>query len=278
MRENMSKSKTTLQQYYDNYIEGERLFTGLGQLEFERTKLILNRYLPKPPAKILDIGGATGIYSLWLARKGHQAHLIDQSEKLVQQARQASQNQPDAPISSFTVGDACSLDYPPKSIDVVLLFGPLYHLTKKEDRYQALNEAFRVLKRGGILFAAAISRFASAIDGFFSGFINDPVFTEIIERDLINGQHRNPTDNIMYFTDAYFHRPSDLKKEIESVGFKDVQVFPVEGIGALVTKFNEIWKNKKLKEYLLRIIQMIEREEEIIGISPHLLGVALKRT
>ena len=81
----------------------------------------------------------------------------------------------------------------------------------------------------------------------------------------------------MYFTDAYFHRPSDLKKEIESIGFKDVQVLPVEGIGALVTKFDEIWKNEELKDYLLRVIQMTEREGEIIGISPHLLGVGFKR-
>jgi len=270
------KSKTTLQEYYDNFTEGERLFTGLGQLEFERTKLILNRFLPNQPAKILDIGGATGVYSSWLARKGYQVHLIDQSEKLVQQARHASQNQPDAPISSFTIGDARSLDYPTKSIDVVLLFGPLYHLTEQEERYQALNEAFRVLKRGGILFAAAISRFASAIDGFLSGFINDPVFTEIVKRDLIDGHHHNPTDNLIYFTDAYFHRPADLKKEVESVGFKDVKVFPVEGIGALVTKFEEVWKNEELKDYLLCVIHLTEKEEDIIGISPHLLSVGLK--
>jgi hypothetical protein len=68
-----------------------------------------------------------------------------------------------------------------------------------------------------------------------------------------------------------------LKKEIESGGFKEVQVFPVEGIGALVTKFDEIWKNDKLKDYLLRVIQITEREEEVIGISPHLLAVASKR-
>lgn len=157
----MSKSKTTLQQYYDNYAEGERLFTGLGQLELKRTKIILNRLLPDPPAKILDIGGATGVYSLWLASQGYEVHLIDQSEKLVQLARHASQNQSEAPIASFTVGDARSLDYPINSIDVVLLFGLLYHLTEQGERYQALKEAFRVLKNGGILFAAAISRFVS---------------------------------------------------------------------------------------------------------------------
>lgn len=271
------KSKTTLQQYYNNFAEGERLFIGLGQLEFERTKLILNRFLPNPPAKVLDIGGATGVYSLWLARKGYQVHLIDQSEKLVQQARQASENQFAAPISSFAAGDARSLGYPIKSIDVVLLFGPLYHLTEQDERYQALKEAFRVLKRGGVLFAAAISRFASAIDGFFSGFIKDPNFTEIVKQDLIDGQHRNPTDNVMYFTDAYFHRPSELKREIESVGFKDAQVFPVEGIGAIATNFDEVWKNKKLRDYLLNVIEMTEKEDEIIGISPHLLGMGFKR-
>ncbi len=270
------RSKITLQKYYDSFAEGERLFTGLGQLEFERTKIILKRFLPRPSAKVLDIGGATGVYSLWLARQGFEVHLIDQSEKLIEQARQASRQQADAPIASCAVGDARKLDFPDRFFDVVLLFGPLYHLTELKDRYQALKEAYRVLKPGGVLFAAAISRFASAIDGLLSGLINDPIFADMVRQDLIDGQHRNPTDNINYFTDAYFHRPADLKNEIEAVGFKNVRVLPVEGIAAFASDFEEKWQEKATRKYLLEVIQLTENELEIIGISPHLLCVALK--
>jgi len=272
----MPNSKTTLKKYYDSYAEGERLFTDLGQLEFERTKLILNRFLPHPPAEVLDIGGATGVYSLWLARKGYRVHLIDQSEKLVQQAKLTSKKQPAASIASFTVGDARSLDFPDNSVQVVLLFGPLYHLTVQKERLRALKEASRVLKNKGVLFTAAISRFASAIDGFLNGYITDPIFKQIIEHDLASGIHHNPTDNIMYFTDAYFHRPSELKKEIEHSEFKEVKIFPVEGIAALVSNFQEIWNDKRMQKYLLKIIKLTENEPEIIGVSPHLLGVAKK--
>jgi len=270
------KSKISIQEYYEKFAESERLSTGFGQLEFERTKFILKRFLLNPPAKVLDIGGATGVYSLWLARQGYEVHLIDQSVKLVQQARQSAQNQPDAPISSFTVGDARSLNFPEKFADAVLLFGPLYHLIEPKERHRALKETYRTLKSNGILFAAAISRFASVINGFLQEFFHDPIFMDIVKQDLTDGQHRNLTDNIMYFTDAYFHRPAELKKEVEGAGFKKAMVFPVEGIGALVSHFEEMWNDEARRGYLLEIIEQTEKEVSILGISPHLLCVAYK--
>ncbi|MCU0646189.1 MAG: hypothetical protein MUC94_18275, partial [bacterium] len=122
-----------------------------------------------------------------------------------------------------------------------------------------------------------ISRFAPAVDGFLSDLVDDPIFRDIVEHDLIEGIHCNPTDNIMYFTDAYFHLPAELKTEIEAIGFKNVQVFPVEGIGVFVSKFDEVWKNENKKNYLLKIIKLTEREQEIIGVSPHLLGIGIKQ-
>jgi len=270
------KSKIALQEYYDDSAEGDRLSTGLGQLEFERTKILLKRFLPPLQAKVLDIGGATGHYSLWLANQGYEVHLIDHSPKFVQQAKIASKNQNNAPIASLSVGDACTVDFPDNFANALLLFGPLYHLTEQKDRQQALKEAFRVLKHGGVLFAAAISRFASAVDGVFIGYVSDPVFANIIKQDLIDGQHRNPTNNLNYFTDAYLHRPSDLKQEIKNAGFKNSVVFPVEGIVALTSNFEDKWKDQTLRSYLLQLIEWTEKEEEIIGISPHLLGVSFK--
>src|SRR5437773_10269387 len=87
--------------------------------------------------------------------------------------------------------------------DIVLLFGPLYHLVRKKERLKALAEAHRVLKPGGLLFAAAISRFTSALDGSLRGFIRDPGFMKIIIQDLKNGQHRNPSNKPEYFTTSF---------------------------------------------------------------------------
>src|SRR5204862_445674 len=101
-----------------------------------------------------------------------------------------------------------------------LLLGPLYHLTEPSDRLAALREAHRVLRGGGIIFAAAISRFASALDGLVRGFLHDEQFVRIVERDLKDGQHRNPTEHPAYFTTAFFHHPDELRAEVEEAGFR----------------------------------------------------------
>ena len=186
--------------YYESFDEASRLAGGHTSLEFTRILELMERYLPSPPATILDIGGATGIYSYPLAKKGYEVHLIDPVEKHLEQARETSEKQTDHPITSISLGDACALEWPDSSVDVVLLMGPLYHLTERDDRLKALREAYRVLRDGGVLFATFISRYASVLDGLVFGFIHDPLFFEIVKQDLKDGQHRNPTDNADYFT------------------------------------------------------------------------------
>jgi len=86
------------------------------------------------------------------------------------------------------LGDARSLPFADASSDAALLLGPLYHLTTLGDRLTALREARRVLRRGAPLFVAAISRFASLMDGVMRGLIDDPAFPPIMLRDLDEGQ------------------------------------------------------------------------------------------
>ena len=262
--------------FYEEYEEATRLLEGLGKLELRRTQEIVERYLPRPPAVVLDVGGGPGVYSCWLAEEGYEVHLIDPVPRHVEQAKRASGGQPDTPIASCSVGDARRLNFPNDSADAVLLMGPLYHLTEKNDRLAVLSEATRVLKCQGILFAAGISRFASTIDGFDSGYIQDSNFVGIVERDLEDGQHRNPTDNPMYFTTAFFHRPEALRSEIEEAGFSDVHVVAVEGLGCLMKDFDTFWEDEARREWFLDTLRSIEKEPSILGASPHLLAVAYK--
>jgi ubiquinone/menaquinone biosynthesis C-methylase UbiE len=149
----------------DYYGRGEELgrLQGPFRLEFTRTQELLNRYLPDPPAVVLDVGGGPGVYSAWLAERGYEVHLLDPVELHLRQAREASDR-----IASAELGDARALPYPDDTADAVLLLGPLYHLQEPTDRRRALEEARRVLRPGGLLTAAAITRFASTIDGLRS--------------------------------------------------------------------------------------------------------------
>lgn len=149
--------------YYAVGKERERLDEPRGIIEFERTKDILGRYLPPAPATIADIGGGPGRYALWLAERGYCVYHRDLVGLHVQQLLDAAAEHPSLDIET-AVGDARQLDLPDASVDAVLLFGPLYHLPLRGDRVQVLAEARRIVRPGGLVFAAAISRWAARLD------------------------------------------------------------------------------------------------------------------
>src|SRR5690606_10952577 len=111
------------------------------------------------------------------------------------------------PIASAQVGDARALPYASAGADALLLLGPLYHLTTKSDRALALAEGRRVLRPGGVLFAAAITRWAVALYGLGSARYEQPGFEDAVRRTLADGQNRNPDGLAGGFTTAYFHKP-----------------------------------------------------------------------
>lgn len=262
--------------YYNHFDEDHRLSAGYGPLELARTLDILERYLPPPPASIYDVGGGSGVYSFWLARKGYEAHLLDPIARHIRHAKQASLSQPDFPLASIVQGDARRLYRPDASMDAVLLLGPLYHLTDLDDRIAALKEASRVTRKGGRIFVAVISRFASLLDGIFQGFLDDPAFAAIVEQDLINGQHRNPTENPAYFTSAFFHHPEDIKAEIQEAGLKLEQLLPIESVGGLIPHFEEYWADKSRRIQLLKLLKIIETDPSLLGVTAHMLAIAKK--
>jgi hypothetical protein len=131
-----------------------------------------------------------------------------------------------------------------------------------------------VLKPGGRLFAAAISRYASALDGLARNLLDDPEFERIVERDLQDGQHRNPTERLDYFTTAYFHHPDDLGDEIRDAGLTLNGVYGIEGPGWILPDVSERMANDRLRATLLRVARLLETESAVVGTSAHLLAVA----
>jgi ubiquinone/menaquinone biosynthesis C-methylase UbiE len=262
-----------IQSHYGTGYEGERLQRGGCRLELARTQIILRRYLPPPPARVLDIGGGPGVYAAWLASLGYQVQLLDPIPVHIEQAQEASRRQPASPFLA-ELGDARALPYQDRVADAVLLLGPLYRLTERDERVLALREARRVLQPGAVLVAAAISRFASLLDGLHSAFLNDPAFVRIVERDLTDGQHQNPGDHPHYFTTAFFHHPDELAQEVSEAGLTLEAVLAVEGPGWVLPDLDEWWRDSERRERLLHLIAAVEREPSLLGMSGHLLAVA----
>src|SRR5579864_1681624 len=268
----MSETDSTGQviRYYSEADEASRLSSGWFQLEQARTRELILRHLPPAPATIIDVGGGAGIYACWLAQRGYEVHLIDPVPKHVEQARAASARQPQHPLASAEQGDARHLAQSDGMADAALLLGPLYHLVEREDRLACLREASRVLRPGGLLWSAGISRFASLLDSLSGGFFDDPSFGPILARDLEEGQHRNPTGNPLYFTDAYFHRPGELSREFLKAGFTAIEVVAIEGPGWLARDFERLWNDPRQRERVLAAVRKVESEPSMLGASSHI--------
>jgi ubiquinone/menaquinone biosynthesis C-methylase UbiE len=264
--------------FYARGLERDRLATGPGALEFVRTQVLLEQYLPPPPAVVADVGGGPGRYALWLVERGYQVHLVDPVPLHIEQARLAAGTHLGAGLASAELSDARRLDLPNGSVDAVLLLGPLYHLPERADRLQALAEARRVCRPGGVIVAAAISRFASTLDGLRAGYHEDPTFAEVAANDRRDGRHRNPTGDPAYFTTAYFHRPEELAAECSAAGLRHETTVAVEGPGWLLPDLDAWLTDERRRAVLLAALAALETEPALLGVTAHLLAVARPRS
>src|SRR5689334_9619348 len=123
--------KDIIRTYYSGGVEKERLH--IDKLEGLRSKEIIQRYLPSSPVDIIDIGGATGYYSFSLQQLGHRVTLFDLTPENIDAANEYSK-QSGIQLTNAMVGDATDMNMSNEKFDLALLFGPLYHLTEKEER------------------------------------------------------------------------------------------------------------------------------------------------
>ena len=254
-------------EYYERGAEQARLETApSGQLEFLRTQILLERFLPAPPAAIVDVGGGAGIHAIPLAQRGYEVHLVDPVPLHVEQAAGHG-------LAGTVVADARSLPFENARFDAALLLGPLYHLQERADRVAALAEARRVVRPGGFVAAATISRFASTFDGVVKGFLDQEGFEAVVEQDLRDGRHENPEGRPGWFTTAYFHLPEELPGEVGDAGLAPEGVFAIEGPGWGIPDLNERLADPVRRERLLRAIERVETAPSLLGASAHLLAV-----
>lgn len=264
-----------IEEFYNEVSEEERLSTGLGKLEFTRNKELIEKFISSAKATVIDVGGGTGKYAEWLAEKGHNVFLVDPVSKHINEAKKKA----DKLENSFGVrmGEARNLNLSDAFADMVILHGPLYHLQKKSQRQKAILEAKRVLKPQGIILGFAINYTASLLVGLLQGFIHDDHFFEMCKQELNTGIHEPPESLPELFTNAYYHRPEELKEEFLSAGLEYINTFAVEGSAWLDNDYFVTMADKKKKERLFNLIRMTETDSNLHSISPHMM-IATRKT
>ena len=283
----MKTIDTTVLAGYNAGAERNRLRTGIGIIEFERTKEILLDKLSPPPAVIYDIGGAYGEYAWWLASLGYEVHLFDLSETNIRMSAELSDEYPGLSLKSAEVCDARAIARPDKSADAVLLMGPLYSITEYEERILTIMESRRVLKDNGVLFSAALTPYSVLVarlaayhrdDAKKRTELDDPTVIAMIERALDDGCYINPERRIASgLGSSHLHTAKALREELLCGGFETLSVHGVMGGAWLAPNIEKLLATPKTRETLMKTVRMLDMHEEIIGLSGHLLAVSRKK-
>ena len=168
-----------LQEYYGSYNEDSRLLSRHGSVEFLTTMRYVEKYL-QSGMRVLEIGAATGRYSHTLARRGYRVDAVELVQHNIDIFK--ANTLPGENVNIFQ-GNAKKLSMlADNTYDVTLLLGPMYHLFTVHEQLEALSEAIRVTKKGGIIFAAYCGNEATMIQFCFGrGMLKEQRYLDLVD-------------------------------------------------------------------------------------------------
>ena len=250
-----------IQEIYRRYDEDSRLNKSqAARVEFLTTVRYIEKYL-SPGAKILDVGAGAGEYSLYFAAKGYSVSALELADANIAAFR--AKMTEETPVD-LVQGNALDLSqYDRDSFDVVLLFGPLYHLPAEADQLRCIEEAKRVCKPGGKIFFAFIS--------------NDIVILtmqQCQEDYLLNGDYNKDTFRLDDFP-FVFHTVDHARELMVKAGIRVRHEVASDGASELLQELVNGLDRESYEQYLRYHFYICEKPE-FLGMSNHLLFVGEK--
>lgn len=257
-------NEENLIKYYNKFNEDKRLTRRHGIVEFTTAIKYIEEYLSKKNnPKILDVGAGTGKYSVYLANKGYDVTAVELIKHNLMDLKGKN-----SPVKAY-LGNAINLSmFDDDSFDMVLLFGPLYHLISKEDKLKALKEAKRVVKKNGLIL---VSYYMNEYAIITHGFKNNHILDAIKNNEVDKNYHITPKETDLYS----MVRIEDINELNELTKLKRVKILaqdgPTDYIRPIINKMDE----KTFDEYIKYHLSTCERTE-LLGSSSHVLDIVKK--
>ena len=264
------KNVTELELYYNKFNEEKRLDSRHGQVEFITSMKYIHKYLdvfeqekPKQEIKILDVGAATGRYSVPLAEEGYDVTAVELVKHNLARLKAKG-----SCVKAYQ-GNAMKLKrFEDESFDMVLVFGPMYHLHEKEEKEKALSEAKRVTKAGGVILVAYIMNEYSVITYAFK----EKHIKEGIEQGMLDATfHCTKKANELYS----FVRTEDIKALNQEVGLKRLQIVAADGAANYIRPYLNALDEEEFKYFIEYHLSTCERSD-LLGASGHLVDILKK--
>jgi len=269
----MADDLSDIVDHYSSDPERERQRLVRHQLERDLTWRYLNNYLPAR-GSILEVGAATGVYTLELAKRGYNLTSVDLAAALLDECRKSLAAKSLEEQVKLVVADARDLSQIAEmEFDAALIMGPLYHLVEEEDRITALRQVSNRLREGGIIFSTFISRYGIMGDVMkaIPNWIEDQIEVQFL---LAHG--RKPEHYPKEGFRGYFATVSEIAPLHEALGFETIVLAAVEpAISADDESYNRL--QGKQRRLWLNLLYKISTDESTIGASRHLLYIGRKR-
>ncbi len=261
----MMETKEILEQFYGNYDEEGRLLSRHGSVEFFTTMRYVEKYL-RPGMRVLEVGAATGRYSHHIARMGYRVDAVELVQHNIDLFRQYTQPGEDVTIRQ---GDARKLEFGDNTFDVTMVLGPMYHLFTFEDQHQALAEAIRVTKPGGVIFVAYCGNEATIVQfAFQRGMIQQPRYRELIDPVTFKA-HSDPCELFQLY------RKEDIDALMRNFHTKRLHYIGTDLATNYMREAVDAMDDEMFDLYLRYHFAVCERGD-LVGASHHILDVFRK--
>ena len=250
--------------YYNKFNEDKRITHRHTIVEYTTAMKYIHEYLNKMnKPKILDVGAGTGAYSVKLAEEGYDVSAIELVKHNLMTLKAKNSR-----VKAY-LGNATNLSmFKDNSFDMVLLFGPLYHLIKKEDKLKALKEAKRVVKKTGyILVSYYMNEYAIITHGFKDNTIIDAIKNNEVDANF----HVTPKETDLYS----MVRLEDIDELNAISGLKRIKILAQDGPSDYIRKVINKMDEETFNIYIKYHLNTCEKKE-LLGASSHVLDILQK--